>query len=295
MDWELYYKKAERQRIDALELWCWRRLSRVPWPARRSNQSILKELSPEYSLEGQKLKLKLQYFGHLMRRIDSLEKTWILANIESRGEGDNREWDGWIASPTRWIWVWTSSRSWWWTRKPSVLQYMGSHRIRYNWATELNWSSFSSIDESIFPVFSFWMRAPSSSTPLNKRNTRIDRLKMVKTVSLYSHHHAPKWHSLVPRETSLTHDFSHMGKREAVNELAPISHAECWLRGPLLCCPSRIPRYLGWLNRGEAVVQGREIRITSDEGLNWTKGQGSHWLTGSPRRPTNQWSGTPHM
>ena len=142
MDWELYYKKAERQRIDALELWCWRRLSRVPWPARRSNQSILKELSPEYSLEGQKLKLKLQYFGHLMRRIDSLEKTWILANIESRGEGDNREWDGWIASPTRWIWVWTSSRSWWWTRKPSVLQSMGSQIAGHDWATELkDWST----------------------------------------------------------------------------------------------------------------------------------------------------------
>ena len=74
--------KAERQRIDAFELWCWRRLLRVPWTARRSNQSILKEISPEYSLEGLMLKLKLQYFGHLMQRVDSLEKTLMLGKIE---------------------------------------------------------------------------------------------------------------------------------------------------------------------------------------------------------------------
>ena len=77
-------KKAERRRIDAFELWCWRRLLRVPWTARRSNQSILKEISPEYSLEGLMLKLKLQYFGHLMRRTDSFEKTLMLGKIEGR-------------------------------------------------------------------------------------------------------------------------------------------------------------------------------------------------------------------
>ena len=83
-------QKAERQRIDAFELWCWRRLLRVPWTARRSNQFILKEISPEYSLEGLMLKLKLQYFGHLMRRTDSMEKTLMLGKIEGRGEGDDR-------------------------------------------------------------------------------------------------------------------------------------------------------------------------------------------------------------
>ena len=77
-------KKTEYQRIDAFELWCWRRLLRVPWTARRSNQSILKEISPEYSLEGLMLKLKLQYFGHLMGRTDSLEKTLMLGKIEGR-------------------------------------------------------------------------------------------------------------------------------------------------------------------------------------------------------------------
>ena len=80
-------KKAERRRIDAFELWCWRRLLRVPWTARRSNQSILKEISPEYSLEGLMLKLKRRYFGHLMQRTDSLEKTMMLGKIEGRRRG----------------------------------------------------------------------------------------------------------------------------------------------------------------------------------------------------------------
>ena len=83
-------KKAEHRRIDAFELWCWRRLLRVPWTARRSNQSILKEIGPEYSLEGLMLKLKLEYFGHLMQRTDSLEKTLMLGRLKAGGEGDNR-------------------------------------------------------------------------------------------------------------------------------------------------------------------------------------------------------------
>ena len=83
-------KKAEHRRIDAFELWCWRRLLRVPWTARKSNQSILKKISPEYSLEGLMLKLKLQYFGHLMLRIDSFEKTLMLGKVEGGGEGDDR-------------------------------------------------------------------------------------------------------------------------------------------------------------------------------------------------------------
>ena len=90
-------KKVECQRIDAFELWCWRRLLRVPWTARRSNQSILKEFNPDYSLEGLMLRLKLQYFGHLMRRAILLEKTLMLGKIEGRRRGDNRGWDGWMA------------------------------------------------------------------------------------------------------------------------------------------------------------------------------------------------------
>ena len=100
-------KKAECRRIDAFVLWCWRRFLRVPWTARRSNQSILK-ISPACSLERLMLKLKLQYFGHLMQRTDSLEKALMLGKMEVGGEGDNRGWDGWMASPTWWTWVWAS-------------------------------------------------------------------------------------------------------------------------------------------------------------------------------------------
>ena len=105
-------KKAEWGKIDAFELWRWRILLRVPWTARRSNQSILKEVSPGCSLEGLMLKLKLQYFGHLMRRVDSLEKTLMLEGLGAGGEGDNRGWDGSMASPTRWPWIWVDSGSW---------------------------------------------------------------------------------------------------------------------------------------------------------------------------------------
>ena len=130
-------KKAECWRIDAFELWCWRRLLRVPWTARRSNQSILKEISPGLSLEGLMLKLKLQYFGLLMWRADSLEKTLMLGKIEGRRRRDNRGWDGWMASPTQRTWVWVNSRTCWWTGRLGVLQSMGSPRVRHDWATEL--------------------------------------------------------------------------------------------------------------------------------------------------------------
>ena len=133
-------KKAERWRIDAFELWCWRRLLRVPWTARRSNQSILKEISPGCSLEGMMLKLKLQYFGHLMWRVDSFEKTLILEVLRAGGEGDDRGRDGWMASPTRWTWVWVNSGSWWWTGRPGMLQFMWSQRVQHDWTTELNWN-----------------------------------------------------------------------------------------------------------------------------------------------------------
>ena len=105
-------KKAEHWRIDAFELWYWRRFSRVHWSTRRSNQSVLKEISPE-SLEGLMLKLKLQYFGDLMQRADSFEKPWCWERLRA-GEGDDRGWDGWMASPTQWTCVWVNSRSWWW-------------------------------------------------------------------------------------------------------------------------------------------------------------------------------------
>ena len=133
-------KKAEHWKIDAFELWCWRRLLRVPWTARRSNQSILKEISPGCSLGGLVLKLKLQYFfGHLMWRVDSLEKTLRLGGIGGRRRRDSRGWDGWMVSPTQCAWVWINTRSWWWTGRPGVLWFMGSQRVGHDWVTELNW------------------------------------------------------------------------------------------------------------------------------------------------------------
>ena len=131
-------RKTEDQRIDAFELWCWRGLLRVPWPAKRSNQSILKEFNPEYSLEGQMLMLKLQNFGHLTWRADTLEKPWCWERLKAGGEGGDRGWDGWMASVTQWTWVWASSRRWWRSGKPGVLQSMGLQRVGHDWATENN-------------------------------------------------------------------------------------------------------------------------------------------------------------
>ena len=133
-------KKAENWRTDAFELWCWRRILRVPWTARRSNQSILMEINPEYSLEGLILKLKIHYFGHMMWKLDSLENTLRLAKIEGKKRKDDRGWDGWMASLTRWTWVWASFGSWWWTGVPDMLQSMGLWRVGHNRVTELDWT-----------------------------------------------------------------------------------------------------------------------------------------------------------
>ena len=138
-------KKAECWRTDNFKLWCWRRLLRVPWTARRSNQSILKEINPEYSLEGLMLKPKLQYFGHLMWRADSLEKTLMLGNTEGRRRRSNRGWDGWMASLTQWRWVSANSGSLWRTGKPSLLQFMGSQNVRPYWTTTTWGGSFDDI------------------------------------------------------------------------------------------------------------------------------------------------------
>ena len=135
-------KKAEHGRTDAFKLWCWRRLFRVPWTARRSNQSILKEINPEYSLEGLMLKLKLWYFGHLMWRVNSLERLWCRARLKAGGEGDNRGWDGWMASLTQWTWVWASPGNWWRTGSLAYCSPWGHKESDttewLNW-TELNW------------------------------------------------------------------------------------------------------------------------------------------------------------
>ena len=102
--------------------------------------------SPEYSLEGLILKLKLQYFGHLMRRTDSLKSPWCWERLKAGGEGNDRGWDGWMASPTQQTWVWVNPRSWWWTGKPGVLQSMGSQRVGHDWATAQVFYVFNSLE-----------------------------------------------------------------------------------------------------------------------------------------------------
>ena len=137
-------EKAEHWKIDAFELWCWRRLMRVPWTARRSNQSILKEISPGYSLEGLMLKLKLQYFGHLMRRVDLLEKTLMLGGIggrRRRGQQRMRWFDCIMDSMDMGL-----SRlpmSWWWTGRSAMLRFMGLQTVGHDWVTKLNWTELN--------------------------------------------------------------------------------------------------------------------------------------------------------
>ena len=132
-------KKAEHRRTDALEWWCWRRLLRVPWTTRGSKQSILKEISPEYSLEGLILKLIVHYFATWCKEVTHLKRPWCWERLRAGGEKDDRGWDGWMASPTQWTWVWVDSGSWWWTGRPGMLQPIGSQRVGHDWMTELNW------------------------------------------------------------------------------------------------------------------------------------------------------------
>ena len=136
-------KKAECQRIDAFELWCWRRLLRVPWTGRRSNQSILNEISPGCSDQSWKDWCWSWNSSTLATSCEELthwKRLWCWEGLEAEGEEDDREWDGWMASPTQCTWVWVNSGCWWWTGRPGVLRFMGSQRVGHDWATELNWT-----------------------------------------------------------------------------------------------------------------------------------------------------------
>ena len=133
-------KKVDHWRIDAVELWCWTDSCESVGLQGDPNQSILREISLEYSLEGLMLKPKLQYFGHLMQRTDSLEKMLMPERLKAGGEGDDRGWDGWMVSLTRWTWVWAGSRSWWWTGKPGVLESIGPQ----SWTQLSDWTELKS-------------------------------------------------------------------------------------------------------------------------------------------------------
>ena len=124
-------KKAEHPRTDAFKLWCWRRLLTVPWTAWKSNQSVLKEISPEYSLEGLMLKL-----ATWCEELTQWKRPWCWERLRAGTEGGDRGWDGWMASSTQWKWVWANSRRQWRTGKPGMLQVIELQRVRHDWATE---------------------------------------------------------------------------------------------------------------------------------------------------------------
>ena len=132
-------KKGECQKIDAFELWCWRRLLRVPWTARRSNQSILNEISLGVLWKDWCWSWNSSTLATSCEELTHWKRLWLWEGLGAGGEGDNRGWDGWMASPTRWTWVWVNSGSWWRTGRPGVLRFMGSQIVGHHWGTELNW------------------------------------------------------------------------------------------------------------------------------------------------------------
>ena len=144
-------KKAEDQRIDAFELWCWRRLLRVPWTVRRSNQSVLKEIKPVYPKGDQCVHWRdwcwswnSNTLATWCKELTHWKRPWCWERLKAGGEGEDRGWDGWMASPTHWTWVWVDSKSWWWTGSPGVLWFMGLQRVGHDWVTDLNWNLNSS-------------------------------------------------------------------------------------------------------------------------------------------------------
>ena len=135
------YKESWTQRIDAFELWCWIRLLKVPRTARRSNQSVLKEISPGCSWKDWCWSWNSNTLATWCEELTHWKRPWCWERLRAGGEGDDRGWDGWMASPTQWTWVWVNSRSWWWTGRPGVLWFMGSQRVGHNRATKLNWTA----------------------------------------------------------------------------------------------------------------------------------------------------------
>ena len=146
-------KKPERWRIDAFELLCWRRPLRVPWTARRPNQSILKEIIGSWSwCWSWNSNTLATWCKELL-----LKRPWYQERLKA--EGDTRGWDGWIASPTQWTWIWVNSGSWWWTARPGMLQSTGLQRVRHDLAAEMNWTELKLQLPS--PQFTCWSPTPS--------------------------------------------------------------------------------------------------------------------------------------
>ena len=142
-----HYCFSEHRRIDAFEPWCWKGLSRVPWTARRSNQSILRKSVLNIHWKDWCWSWNSNTLATWYEELTHWKRPWCWERLRAGGEGDDRGWDGWMASPTQWTWVWVDSGSWWRTGKPGVLWFMGSQRVGHDWVTEMNWT------EVIFNIF----------------------------------------------------------------------------------------------------------------------------------------------
>ena len=138
--WELDYKKSWAGKNWCFEVWCWRRLLRVPWTARRSNQSILKKSVLNVHWKDWCWSWNSSTLATWCKDLTHLKRRWYWERLRAGGEGDDRGWDGWMASLTQWTWVWVDSGSWWWTGRPAVLWFMGLQRVGHDWGTELNWT-----------------------------------------------------------------------------------------------------------------------------------------------------------
>ena len=138
--WSWTIKKAECWKTGAFELWFWRRLLRVPWTAKRSNQSVLRKSVLDIHWKDWCWSWNSNSLATWCKELTPWKRPWCWERLKVGEEGDDRGWDGWMASPTQWTWVWVNSGSWWWAGRPGVLQFMGSQRVGYDWETEMNWT-----------------------------------------------------------------------------------------------------------------------------------------------------------
>ena len=139
-------KKAEHWRIDAFELWCWRRLLRVPWTVRKSNQSIKRRSVLGVHWKDWCWSWNSNTLATLCEELTHLKRPWFWERLRAGREGDNRRWDGWMALPIQWTRIWVDSRNWWWTGRPGMLWFMGSQRAGHDWVTELNWTEWTHLN-----------------------------------------------------------------------------------------------------------------------------------------------------
>ena len=185
-------KKAECWRIDAFELWYWRRLLRVPWTARRSNQSILKEINPNIHWMNWCWSWSSNTLATWCEELTPWKRPWCWERLKMRGEGDDRGWDGWMASPTQWTWIWTNCRRWWRTRKPGMLQSKELQRAGHDWITELNWTEGNLLNltlnlliskTGITTITNIWKVVTNLESILNSRDiTLLTKLRLVKAM-----------------------------------------------------------------------------------------------------------------